>query len=81
MRSPLLHASATAEASLRTAAPAVPSSRGTAAISPSSISAIIGMVISTHRLIIARAHGVSTLFSGDFQRCGSRPRRVGRMRW
>ena len=49
--------------------------------SASSISAIIGTVTSTHRVITARAHGVSTRFSGAFQRCGSSPSRVGRMRW
>ena len=54
--------------------------RGTARTSANSISAIIGMVTSTHRVITARAHGVSIRFSGDLQRCGSSPRRVGRMR-
>ena len=73
--------SASASASSRTAEPALPTSRGTAATSAHSISAIIGTVTSTHRVIIARAHGVSTRFSGDFQRCGSSPSSVGRIRW
>ena len=78
---PAPQAPATAEASSRTTEPAVPRSRGTAAMSASSISAIIGTVTSTHRVITARAHGVSTRFSGAFQRCGRSPSRVGRIRW
>ena len=47
----------------------------------SSIKAIIGIVTKTHSVMRTRADGLSTRFSGDFQRCGSKPRSVGRMRW
>ena len=45
------------------------------------MSAIIGIVISTHTVITARAHGFSARFSGSDQRCGSSPSRVGLIRW
>ena len=56
-------------------------SRGTAAIIASSIRAIIGIVTSTQKVITTRGHGLRARFSGERQRWGSRPTRVGRMRW
>ncbi len=72
---------ATPAASSLTTAQAVPSRRGTAATSASSISAIIGIVTSTQAVITARAHGLRTRFSGSDHRCGSSPSSVGRIRW
>ena len=48
---------------------------------PVTFATIIGTVTSTHRVISARDHGLSTRFSGERQWCGSSPRRVGPMRW
>ena len=68
-------------ASSRTTASAVPTRRGTAITRATSISAIIGMVISTHAVITARAQGLSSRFSGSDHRCGNNPSSVGRIRW
>ena len=45
------------------------------------ISTIIGIVISTQRVITARDHSFRTRFSSWNHRCGSSPSRVGRIRW
>ena len=74
---PLRQAWATPAASSWTTDQPVPSSRGTAATSASSISAIIGTVTSTHSVITARAPGLSSRLSGSFQRCGQQSEQGG----
>jgi hypothetical protein len=45
------------------------------------MSAIIGIVISTQKVITARDHGFRMRFSGWDHRCGNSPSRVGLIRW
>ncbi len=78
---PCRHAAGTPPAFCCTAAQAVPSSRGTAVTSARSMNASIGIVISTHAVMTARAQGFRTRFSGRNHRCGISPSKVGLIRW
>ncbi len=68
-------------ACLSALAQAVPRMRGSVITIVNRENASIGTTTSTHSVTTARAHALSTVASGCFQRHGSTPSSVGLIRW